>query len=107
VTSAIPSIEYAIVGGSATVDCRLPEDTQVAGVEVLESDLRFETPFGRTQAFKLLRLAGAECDDGRDHLALAIRDGAVSVATIMMRAGQAECNCARYRNPLPLNWDEP
>jgi 5'-methylthioadenosine phosphorylase len=69
----IPRVEYAIVGGSATLNCRLPEDTGVAGVDVLERDLRFETPFGQTQAFKLLRLNGAECDDGRDHLALAIR----------------------------------
>ena len=73
VSAAVPKVEYAIVGGSATVNCRLPEDTAVEGVEVVERDLRFETPFGSTQAFKLLRLAGAECDDGNEHLALAIR----------------------------------
>jgi 5'-methylthioadenosine phosphorylase len=73
VSAAVPKVEYAIVGGSATVNCRLPEDTAVKGVEVVERDLHFETPFGSTQAFKLLRLAGAECDDGNEHLALAIR----------------------------------
>ena len=39
------------------------------------------------------------------------REGAVPVATVMlealMRAGQRACDCAGYRNPLPLNWDEP
>jgi 5'-methylthioadenosine phosphorylase len=73
VSGSIPAVEYAIVGGSATVNCRLPEDAQVTGVEVLERDLRFETPFGETQAFKLVRFSAAECDEGREHLALAIR----------------------------------
>jgi 5'-methylthioadenosine phosphorylase len=71
--TSIPRVDYAIVGGSATINCRLPEDAAVEGVRVLERDLRFDTPFGRTQAFKLLQLDAAHCQDGRDHLALAIR----------------------------------
>jgi 5'-methylthioadenosine phosphorylase len=47
----------------------------------------------------------------RDLMIRTYRDGAVPVATILvrslMRAGQRACTCAQYRNPLPLNWDEP
>lgn len=70
---AIPRVDYAIVGGSATIHCRLPEDTDIQGISVLERELRFETPWGQTQAFKLLRLAGAACADGIERTVLAIR----------------------------------
>lgn len=69
----IPRVDYAIVGGSATVQCRLPEDTGLDGVSVVERDLRFETPWGETQPFKLLRLSGAACEDGVERTVLAIR----------------------------------
>lgn len=70
---AVPSADYAIVGGSASVGCRLPEDTDVPGVEVLEAGLRFDTPFGETEAFKLLRLDGRYTADGVDRTALVVR----------------------------------
>lgn len=70
---SIPVADYAIVGGSATLRCRLPEDTRVEGVKVIQRDLRFETPFGLTQPFKLLRLNGAYTEDGVDRMVLAVR----------------------------------
>ncbi len=55
----------AIVGGSATLGCRLPEDVDVPGITVLDRNLRFDTPFGQSQPFKLLRFDGAHSGDGR------------------------------------------
>ena len=72
-TDRIPKADYALIGGSATVNCRLPEDTVVDGVSVVARDLRFETPFGDTEAFKLLRLDGAFCEDGVERTILAVR----------------------------------
>jgi len=69
----VPVADYAIIGGSATVRCRLPEDAPVDGVTVVERDLRFDTPFGETQAFKLLRFDGAFCEDGVERAVLAVR----------------------------------
>ena len=72
-TQTIPIADYAIVGGSATSNCRIPEDAQVPGVEIIESNLFFETPFGMTTAFKLLELSPAHTADAKAHRVLVVR----------------------------------
>jgi 5'-methylthioadenosine phosphorylase len=72
-SGAIPTAEYAIVGGSATANCRVPEDAKVPGVKVLESKLFFDTPFGPTTEFKLLELEASHTADGQTHHALEVR----------------------------------
>jgi 5'-methylthioadenosine phosphorylase len=69
----IPAAEYAIVGGSATANCHLPEDAGVPGVRVVESNLIFDTPFGPTTEFKLLELEAGYTADGKTHHALEVR----------------------------------
>lgn len=54
VASAIPSVGHAIITGSANWGLAFPEDVGMEGVRVLARDLVFETPFGRTENWKLL-----------------------------------------------------
>lgn len=69
----VPAADYAVVGGSATLRCRFPEDVALPGVEVLARDLEFETPFGQTAPFKLIRLAPEATADGVERRVLAVR----------------------------------
>lgn len=56
----IPAADYALVGGSGTWGARFPEDLHLPDVELLEVYREgFETPYGRSAPFKLLRIAGA------------------------------------------------
>lgn len=71
--STVPAADYAIVGGSATSFCRVPEDANVPGVTILEPELYFETPFGTTTAFKLLKFSPEYTADGKAHRALVVR----------------------------------
>ncbi len=73
ITQTIPAAEFAIVGGSATSNCRIPEDAQVPGVEIIEANLCFETPFGTTTPFKLLELSPSYTTDGLAHRVLAVQ----------------------------------
>ncbi len=72
-TQTIPQADYAIVGGSATSNCRIPEDAGVPGVKIVESDLCFETPFGTTTPFKLLELSPEHTADEKTHRVLVVR----------------------------------
>jgi len=52
---SIPQAEFAIIGGSSTFSIEFPEDLHRPDVEVLETGLVFETPYGTGPALKLLR----------------------------------------------------
>ena len=53
----IPSASYSLVGGSGTWGARFPEDLEMPNVEMTDYFEGFDTPFGRTAPFKLLRIA--------------------------------------------------
>ena len=58
-TPAIPYAEYALIGGSGTWGMRFPEDLGRDDVELVDIiDEGFETPYGRSLGFKLLRIEG-------------------------------------------------
>jgi 5'-methylthioadenosine phosphorylase len=57
--NSIPQTEYALIGGSGTWGARFPEDLDLPNVKLVEVYDGFDTPFGRTIAFKLLEIAGA------------------------------------------------
>ena len=57
----IPRCGIALIGGSSTLSIRVPEDLDLNGVDVLDENMVFATPFGESPPFKLLQL---EDDDG-------------------------------------------
>jgi 5'-methylthioadenosine phosphorylase len=71
-TNSIPKVEFAIIGGSGTWDCEFPEDIGIPGVSVLESEMEFETPYGRTVAFKHCKLDGSLTSDGHERTFLTV-----------------------------------
>lgn len=61
--TTVPEATLGLIGGSATVQCSVPEEVGDPDIEVLERDLVFETPFGASAPFKLFRIrAGATAD---------------------------------------------
>ena len=56
--TTIPSASYALIGGSGTWGARFPEDLDLPNVELTDYFEGFDTPYGRTAPFKLLRIAG-------------------------------------------------
>ncbi len=52
----IPSAAYALIGGSGTWGARFPEDLEMPNVELTDYFEAFDTPFGGTAPFKLLRI---------------------------------------------------
>ena len=63
-TDPIPSVDFAIVCGSANWGLRFPEDLQEPGVAVLQRDMVFETPWGDTGDWKLVEIDGTLTADG-------------------------------------------
>jgi len=57
ITSNIPKAEYCHIGGSGTWGCNFPEDVNFHGIKVLEADMEFDTPFGRTSPMKLFEIS--------------------------------------------------
>ena len=55
--TAIPTAMYALIGGSGTWGARFPEDLEMPNVELMEKFDGFDTPYGRSAPFKLLRIA--------------------------------------------------
>lgn len=66
----IPEVELALITGSASWGLAFPEDIKVAGVTVLARDIAFDTPYGRSENWKLLEFAGAIARGGRPRRAL-------------------------------------
>lgn len=52
----IPQADYAVVGGSGTLSSNFPANLPDEDVEILEDNLYFETPYGRSPAFRLFRV---------------------------------------------------
>ncbi|WP_028987858.1 MTAP family purine nucleoside phosphorylase [Thermicanus aegyptius] len=56
----IPRVQFAVIGGSSTFSLNFPEDLEREDTEVLRTDLIFDTPFGESPAFKLVRTGDKE-----------------------------------------------
>ncbi len=48
--------EYAVIGGSGTLSSNFPLGANDSGVEILEDNLVFETPYGTSPHFRLFRV---------------------------------------------------
>lgn len=68
----IPTVDYALICGSANWGLRFPEDLDEPGVHVLARDLAFETPYGTTGEWKLLELDGTITADGKPRRVLTV-----------------------------------
>ncbi|WP_412517418.1 hypothetical protein K8Z49_01275 [Actinomadura madurae] len=68
--SDIPSVEYAIVSGSAGWGRRYPDDLADPRVTVIDRGMAFETPYGPTDRWQLLELNGEMTVDGRPRIVL-------------------------------------
>lgn len=66
----IPQVGLAIITGSANWGLAFPEDVQVDGVRTLQRDMSFETPFGRTDNWKLLEFDASITAEGKTKRAL-------------------------------------
>jgi 5'-methylthioadenosine phosphorylase len=54
----IPSAQIAIIGGSGTLSIDFPQELNRAGVEVLEKDMVFDTPYGQSPPMMIFKLDG-------------------------------------------------
>jgi 5'-methylthioadenosine phosphorylase len=61
----IPKTRHAIITGSANWGLAFPEDTGLDGVHVLARDLRFDTPWGASENWKLLEFDAAITAEGQ------------------------------------------
>lgn len=52
----IPSTNFAIIGGSSTNSINFPEDLKRDDVKIIEDKLIFDTPFGKSPSFKLIKV---------------------------------------------------
>jgi 5'-methylthioadenosine phosphorylase len=52
----IPRVDFAIIGGSSTFSIRFPEDLNREDTEVLAKGMVFDTPYGESPQFKLIRV---------------------------------------------------
>lgn len=66
----IPSVDIALITGSANWGLRFPEDIALPGVRVLARDVAYETAHGVSENWKLLEFDGAMTPDGRPRRAL-------------------------------------
>ncbi|RWC20619.1 MAG: 5'-methylthioadenosine phosphorylase [Mesorhizobium sp.] len=66
----IPKVGLAIITGSANWGLAFPEDMEVDGVRTLRRDMSFETPFGRTDNWKLIEFDASITAEGRTKQAL-------------------------------------
>jgi 5'-methylthioadenosine phosphorylase len=68
--TTIPAVGLALITGSANWGLAFPEDVGLPGVKVLARDIAFDTPYGRSENWKLLEFDGAMTCDGRSRRAL-------------------------------------
>lgn len=64
-TTQVPQTLYCHIGGSGTWGCDFPEFIQYDEIQVLKTDMEFETPFGVSAALKLYRMDGSITADGQ------------------------------------------
>ena len=53
VNAEIPRADYAVVGGSGTLSSNFPANLPDEDVKILEDNLYFETPYGRSPSMRL------------------------------------------------------
>jgi 5'-methylthioadenosine phosphorylase len=68
----IPNVKYAYIGGSGTWAGNFPYDINMEGAELLEDNLVFDTPYGKTVPFKLIKLHKDITADHEDRLVLTV-----------------------------------
>lgn len=56
ILSAVPSVDYAIIGGSSTYSFDFPQDLDYPDLTILERDLVFSTPYGDSPPFILFSI---------------------------------------------------
>lgn len=61
----LPRVPHAIITGSANWGLAFPEDVGLPGVRVLGRDMRFDTPWGPSDHWKLLEFDGQITADGQ------------------------------------------
>ena len=54
----VPSAEFAVVGGSGTLSSDFPINLSAGDVVILQNDLKFNTPYGESPAFRLFTVSG-------------------------------------------------
>lgn len=69
----VPPVDIGIIGGSATLGCRFPDDAAMPGITVQEKDIFFETPHGPTTKFKLCTIGADVTVDGQEKSFLTTR----------------------------------
>ncbi|TIN57719.1 MAG: 5'-methylthioadenosine phosphorylase, partial [Mesorhizobium sp.] len=66
----IPQVGLAIITGSANWGLAFPEDIEFDGVRTLRRDVSFETPYGRSDNWKLIEFDASITAEGRTKRAL-------------------------------------
>ncbi len=51
--NTVPKAEFAVVGGSGTLSSNFPAGSESLDVKILEDNLYFDTPYGKSPAFRL------------------------------------------------------
>jgi len=54
--NTIPKADFAVVGGSGTLSSNFPANSESPDVKILEDNLYFDTPYGKSPAFRLFAL---------------------------------------------------
>lgn len=68
--AAIPQVGLALITGSANWGLAFPEDLEMEGVRVIARDLSYQTPWGRSDNWKLLEFGAEITGDGQVRQAL-------------------------------------
>lgn len=68
--STIPQVGLALITGSANWGLAFPEDVGMPGVRVLARNLSFDTPYGRSDHWKLMEFDASITADGKTKQAL-------------------------------------
>jgi len=72
IVKEIPKVDYAIIGGSGTWAGEFPENTGLNGITVLQRDMEFETPFGKSMPMKLFEIDSALTADSKPRQVLTV-----------------------------------
>lgn len=62
---SVPQTSFAIISGSAGWGIAFPDDLREEGVKVLDRDLSFDTPWGKTENWQLLEIDGRLTSDNQ------------------------------------------
>lgn len=58
----VPQCDFALIGGSSTLNIEIPESLGLDYVQVIDKDLVYDTPWGMSPEFKELKISGAYGD---------------------------------------------